>query len=393
MNLTDQPVVGNFDSSAARNNGGGKKKAANSGVGGGKANLNHLLNFTYESYRDPTRDENYYEYERFTKQFWSMKLSKSTCFSKEQFLLANCQFVVKNTGDYTVHMCEPDRLVDWDLIEEIQIETLEAISCPICLYEPVSAKMSKCGHIYCWPCMLHYLSLSDKSWRKCPICYESIYKKDLKSVRVLKHDVVYKTGDSITLNLMFKYKNKFNTIFLPASMQATFLSDEKEAKSGVTYDMFKNPAYTDCRKYFKLHSKSAQDIHCDVIQRERRELTTQAEIDKDQPEVCFVAEALVLLDDRENGLKEEMMASSCKKGHVSQRSAYTKPKVAESTAEKTVISEVKPEIVYSDPFNDVYVKKEELVESEPVKNVRFLNHFSTCFDKLIQAYDILIVKL
>jgi uncharacterized protein involved in copper resistance len=49
-----------------------------------KPNLNHLLNFTYES-----RDEsNYYEYERVTKQFWSTKLNKNSCFSKEQFLQA-----------------------------------------------------------------------------------------------------------------------------------------------------------------------------------------------------------------------------------------------------------------------------------------------------------------
>jgi hypothetical protein len=51
-----------------------------------KKNLNHLLNFTYESARDS--NENYYEYERMTKQFWSCKLSKNSYFSKEQFLQA-----------------------------------------------------------------------------------------------------------------------------------------------------------------------------------------------------------------------------------------------------------------------------------------------------------------
>ena len=54
--------------------------------GSKKTNLNHLLNFTYESARDS--NENYYEYERFTKQFWSMKLTKNSYFSKEQFLQA-----------------------------------------------------------------------------------------------------------------------------------------------------------------------------------------------------------------------------------------------------------------------------------------------------------------
>lgn len=51
-----------------------------------KTNLNNLLNFTYESARES--NDNYYEYERFTKQFWSMKLSKNSYFSKEQYLQA-----------------------------------------------------------------------------------------------------------------------------------------------------------------------------------------------------------------------------------------------------------------------------------------------------------------
>lgn len=57
-----------------------------SGNGSKKTNLNHLLNFTYESMRDS--GENYYEYERMTKQFWSTKLAKNSYFSKEQFLQA-----------------------------------------------------------------------------------------------------------------------------------------------------------------------------------------------------------------------------------------------------------------------------------------------------------------
>ena len=55
-------------------------------TGSRKTNLNHLLNFTYESSRDNTTEN--YEYERLTKQFWSMKLSKNSYFSKEQFLQA-----------------------------------------------------------------------------------------------------------------------------------------------------------------------------------------------------------------------------------------------------------------------------------------------------------------
>ena len=42
------------------------------------------------------------------------------------------------------------------------------------------AKITRCGHIYCWTCVLHYLALGEKTWRKCPICYEAVHQKDLK---------------------------------------------------------------------------------------------------------------------------------------------------------------------------------------------------------------------
>ncbi len=77
------------------------------------------------------------------------------------------------------------------------------LACPICLAPPVCPKVTKCGHVYCWPCILHYLSFSDKAWRKCPICYDAVYAKDVKSVQV---NVVESTGSPcvaapVTLNL------------------------------------------------------------------------------------------------------------------------------------------------------------------------------------------------
>ena len=35
------------------------------------------------------------------------------------------------------------------------------------------------------PCIQHYVALSDHSWRKCPICFESIYAAALKPVLFL----------------------------------------------------------------------------------------------------------------------------------------------------------------------------------------------------------------
>jgi len=88
---------------------------------------------------------------------------------------------VRKGHDYTKHLQNPDVIVPWEQIEQVRLKTTSDVpSCPICLYPPTTAKITKCGHVYCWTCMLHYLSLSDEKWRKCPICFESVQREDLK---------------------------------------------------------------------------------------------------------------------------------------------------------------------------------------------------------------------
>lgn len=279
LNLTDSPLY-----------------SSNTKNGSKKNNLNYLLNFSYEK----SSNENY-EYEKFSKQFWSNKIAKSSYFSKEQFLQANCQFVVKNLGDYSPHMVDPDLMVEWSKIEEIHTDSNELISCPICLYPPQAGKITKCGHIFCWPCILHYLSLSDKTWRKCPICYESIYKNDLKSMVQNKYENEFKVGNLIEFELMSKFKSKLNTIILPYNLIEQLKSDE--IKQTITFDLFNSEAYAGIKKYLKILSKNDKEIQSDIIERERIELNKLRTESIDQPEICFIDEALTLLVERESGLK------------------------------------------------------------------------------------------
>ena len=71
--------------------------------------------------------------------------------------------MVKSDEDYSSYLINPDLLVDWSKIEEIHIDSNELISCPICLYYPTVGKMTKCGHIFCWSCILHYLRYVKKA--------------------------------------------------------------------------------------------------------------------------------------------------------------------------------------------------------------------------------------
>jgi len=46
---------------------------------------------------------------------------------------------------------------------------------------PITPKMTRCGHIYCWPCILHYLDINEElDTAGCPICHSRILKKELQ---------------------------------------------------------------------------------------------------------------------------------------------------------------------------------------------------------------------
>ena len=82
--------------------------------------------------------------------------------------------------DYSVHFADPDLAIDWSRVEQVRLHSMQTLKCPICLSELQAGKITRCGHAYCWSCLLHYLALSDKPWRKCPVCSESIYKEDIR---------------------------------------------------------------------------------------------------------------------------------------------------------------------------------------------------------------------
>uniref|UniRef100_A0A2I9LPJ3 E3 ubiquitin-protein ligase RNF10 n=1 Tax=Centruroides hentzi TaxID=88313 RepID=A0A2I9LPJ3_9SCOR len=247
--------------------------------GSKKLSLNHLLNFTLT----PPRVANEYR-----SGSWqggrNVRKQKLPKYNKEQFLQANCQFVVKEEGDYSNHVEDPDKLVDWDLVEEIHLPSHQVPSCPICLYPPIAAKITRCGHIYCWACLLHYLSLSDKTWRKCPICYEAVHKNDLKSV-VSTSKTTYSVGDNITMCLMKRKRG--SVISKPANQ----------------FSISENPiSLNDEASCFqKLLTVSRGDVE-KIIKREYNELMTQLLKDKDVPEACFLESALELLQERKQSV-------------------------------------------------------------------------------------------
>ncbi|KAJ1330474.1 hypothetical protein BSLG_009392 [Batrachochytrium salamandrivorans] len=108
-------------------------------------------------------------------------------FNKQRFVNANFRFVLRPDGDYQEHLSDPDIIIEWEDIDQVLVASSatnqNGPSCPICLSVPIAPRAAKCSHVFCWPCIRHYLFLGDKLWRKCPICYDSVHAGDLKSIR------------------------------------------------------------------------------------------------------------------------------------------------------------------------------------------------------------------
>ncbi len=76
--------------------------------------------------------------------------------------------------------------MEWKDVVEVTYTppTASKIVCPICLENAnviVAPRVTKCGHIFCWPCLLQYLDFErQKGWKKCPLCADPIYKNDIR---------------------------------------------------------------------------------------------------------------------------------------------------------------------------------------------------------------------
>ncbi|RWS07275.1 RING finger protein 10-like isoform X2 [Dinothrombium tinctorium] len=242
-----------------------------------KHNLNHLLNFSFTPRETHESAHN-------------QKCVKYAKFSKERFLQANCQFIVKYGNDYSKYKVDPDLLIDWDLVEEVRFNSLtsESIVCPICLHTPVAAKITKCGHIYCWSCIFHYLALSDQTFRKCPICFDAICKRDLRSVlSVSRKD--YKIGDEIVLSLMKRRRGSIICGPTFEELESDFSSFGKESSASL---------------YHKLLIAEPAQVFRVIVSREKTQLQKQLSEEGETPEACFIESALQSLNEREEAMRE-----------------------------------------------------------------------------------------
>ena len=70
----------------------------------------------------------------------------------------------------------------------------------------ICPRITKCGHIFCWSCILAYLDYdAENSWKRCPLCYDPVYRSQLRPVQV-NFARNYQHGQTIAFELMVRSK-------------------------------------------------------------------------------------------------------------------------------------------------------------------------------------------
>ncbi|XP_050536694.1 RING finger protein 10 [Daktulosphaira vitifoliae] len=234
-------------------------------------------------------------------------------FNIKHFLLANCQFVVKSGRDYTFWIFNQDEIVNWDYIEQIKMLSTQAIKCPICMDIPTTPKITCCGHIYCWPCILRYLDVNKEfDIDTCPICHSTVIKNELKSFELILNEEC-RVGHPITLQLMKRARN---------SLQAyPFIDLQKNNNHSSGNLPLSISELNMSTTYSRLLVANKNEI-LTILNKEREALVLLLDHwETEDKEKKYIFEALELLSKREdlimneklvsNGIKKSINAPGC----------------------------------------------------------------------------------
>eukprot|EP00933_Yihiella_yeosuensis_P006826 TRINITY_DN111637_c0_g1_i1.p1 TRINITY_DN111637_c0_g1~~TRINITY_DN111637_c0_g1_i1.p1 ORF type:complete len:741 (+),score=200.80 TRINITY_DN111637_c0_g1_i1:229-2451(+) len=101
-----------------------------------------------------------------------------------------------------------DTMLNWETVRRVDLICEQQPKCPICLeLELAVPKITRCGHLFCLPCIMRYFSTlkgyNGKVYQQCPVCKEQVCPDDLISAR-LEMAKTLREGSSMTFVLAQK---------------------------------------------------------------------------------------------------------------------------------------------------------------------------------------------
>lgn len=190
----------------------------------GQTSITHLLNFSTPR---PQYDSSHGHHNHSSRSYRRPPASSGQyVVDKARFVHANYRFVVSPESSYANQSADADLYINWpDVMQVIASTESQTASCPICLSEPVAPRMARCGHIFCLPCIIRFMSSSSSEeeaksgkgarWKKCPICEDVVYLHEVRPLRFYagQETRLPRVGDDVVLRLMSRRAH--STLALP----------------------------------------------------------------------------------------------------------------------------------------------------------------------------------
>ncbi|KAJ2685305.1 hypothetical protein H4R19_006812, partial [Coemansia spiralis] len=288
------------------------------GRGRDRPNLNHLLNFSLPV-RLPVPPALIRPRRRGGETVVDERLAE---VNRAVFINANFRFVLK-PSHWTAFMAVARR-VDMQLraewIERVVVPVVGAsASCPICLSSPTAARITKCGHVFCLPCILRHLSYGDddddRSAKKCPVCWctissDALLPVHLWTVQYNANSAYQANGNlrpafqdpsrpsaraAITMRLMRRRRG--STICLPRLSALRTCAGDAGAPSAAVDAAYFPWTFTDGALPFAKVLLAAKDYCADEYRRETGELLrARDEEEADSEPRLFVESALMSVE-------------------------------------------------------------------------------------------------
>lgn len=134
-------------------------------------------------------------------------------YVKGRFVQCNRVWVSDTSKDATSAAWDADYLVDWREVLRVDLFVPRLpVVCPVCLDCARVPKVTKCGHVFCWPCINQFFSYSEDAYRRCPVCSEQTCQADLKAVRFMVQSGVSTSGPDAWMDFALLERDRAGSV-------------------------------------------------------------------------------------------------------------------------------------------------------------------------------------